>query len=162
MPRPSVRTTHPSAFLIVLAGLGALLAHPTSGGAQQPSGTVGSESRFPSDSAVLAILKERVGPGRSAGLVVGLLEADGSTRIVAWGDPGPGQVPMDGQSVFEIGSITKVFTATLLADMVLKGEASLDDPVQRFLPPGVTMPTRNGKEITLGLLSEQRSGLPRL
>lgn len=117
---------------------------------------------FPSDSAVLAILKERVDQGRSTGLVVGLLEPDGERRILAWGDPGPGQPPLDGESVFEIGSITKVFTATILADMVLRGEVSLDDPVQKFLPDGVTMPTRNGKEITLGALSEQNSGLPRL
>ncbi len=144
---------------VALAGL---LALPGSGGAQQPAATVGSGSPFPSDSAVLAILKERVGPGQSSGLVVGMLEPDGSTRIVAWGDRGPGQAPLDGQSVFEIGSITKVFTATVLADMVLKGEVSLDDPVQRYLPPGVTMPTRNGKEITLEHLSVQRSGLPRL
>ena len=148
----------PRASMVVAA----LLLHTGSGQGQQAPATGGSQSWFPSDSAVLAILKERVGPGLSAGLVVGMLEPDGSTRIVAWGDPGPGQPPLDGESVFEIGSITKVFTATILADMVLKGEVSLDDPVQRYLPPGVTMPTRNGKEITLGLLSVQRSGLPRL
>ena len=174
MPPSSIRPVHPSpappiraiparrGAILLATALAAFLAYPGSSGAQQSSAAVASESAFPSDSAVLAILKERVGSGRSAGLVVGMLEPDGRTRIVAWGDPGPGQAPMDGQSVFEIGSITKVFTATVLADMALRGEVSLDDPVQRYLPPGVTMPTRNGKEITLGLLSEQRSGLPRL
>ncbi|MFH1763633.1 MAG: serine hydrolase [Gemmatimonadota bacterium] len=172
-PEPKVRRAAvlPTTAMAALAALGALavfLAHPYSGEAQQPTATAtvaattGSEHRFPSDSAVLAILKERVEKAGVAGLVVGMLEPDGSTRIVAWGDSGPGQAPMDGQSVFEIGSITKVFTATVLADMALKGEVSLDDPVQRFLPPGVTIPTRNGKEITLGMLSEQNSGLPRL
>jgi CubicO group peptidase (beta-lactamase class C family) len=94
--------------------------------------------------------------------VIGLLEPSGATRILAWGDPGPGQPPLDGESVFEIGSITKVFTGSILADMVLKAEVSLNDPVQRYLPPGATMPTRNGIEITLGMLSEQNSGLPRM
>lgn len=117
---------------------------------------------FPSDSAVLAILKERVAQGRSSGIVVGLLEPDGRTRILAWGDPGSGQPPLDGNSVFEIGSITKVFTSTVLADMVLKGEVALDDPVQKYLPAGVLVPSRGGKQITLGALSEQNSGLPRL
>jgi len=117
---------------------------------------------FPSDSAILAILKERVEQGRSAGMVVGVLEADGSTRVVAWGDPGPEKLPLDRESVFEIGSITKVFTASILADMVLKGEVTLDDPVGMYLPPEVTVPSRNGIEITLGMLSEQNSGLPRM
>jgi CubicO group peptidase (beta-lactamase class C family) len=99
---------------------------------------------------------------RSAGIVVGLLEPDGSTRILAWGDPGPGQPPLDETSVFEIGSVTKVFTAALLAGMVQRREVALDDPVQKYLPAGVTMPTRGGKQITLAMLSEQTSGLPRL
>jgi CubicO group peptidase (beta-lactamase class C family) len=81
---------------------------------------------------------------------------------LAWGDPGPGQPALDGESVFEIGSITKVFTGSVLADMVLKGEVSLDEPVQQFLPLGATVPIRNGRELTLGMLAEQNSGLPRM
>ena len=121
-----------------------------------------SAQSFPSDSAVLAILRQRVEEGRSKGIVVGLVEADGRTRIVAFGDPGPGKLPLDGNSVFEIGSISKVFTSTVLAQMVLAGEVTLDDPAQRYLPASVTLPTRNGKEITLGTLSIQNSGLPRM
>ena len=164
LPAPCMPQARGLSLLLAttLTALAVLLFPPGNCGAQEAAVAVGSERYFPSDSAVLAILKERVGPGMAAGIVVGMLEADGSARFVAWGDPGPGQAPMDRQSVFEIGSITKVFTATILADMVLKGEVSLDDPVQIYLPEGVTVPTRSGKEITLGLLSEQRSGLPRL
>ncbi|HUQ45304.1 MAG TPA: serine hydrolase [Gemmatimonadaceae bacterium] len=117
---------------------------------------------FPTDSAVLAIIRQRVEEKRSAGIVVGLLEPDGRTRVIAYGDPGPGQPALDGNSVFEIGSITKVFTATVLAQLVQDGKVKLDDPVQRYLPSTVTVPTRNGKAITLGSLSEQNSGLPRM
>jgi CubicO group peptidase (beta-lactamase class C family) len=117
---------------------------------------------FPPDSAVLAIIKQRVEEKRSAGIVVGLLPADGKTRVIAFGDPGPGKPPLDANTVFEIGSISKVFTSTVLAQMVLDGKVALDDPVQKFLPAGVTMPTRNGKAITLGSLSTQSSGLPRM
>ncbi len=42
-----------------------------------------------------------------------------------------GDVAPDERTLFEIGSITKVFTATLLADMHLKGEVDLDDPASK-------------------------------
>ena len=64
-------------------------------------------------------------------------------------------------AIFEIGSITKVFTATLLADLSLEGLVALDDPVQRYLPDGVVLPVR-GRPITLADLATHRSGLPRL
>ena len=69
-----------------------------------------------------------------------------------------GHVPDGPRSIFEIGSITKVFTATLLADMAREGLVGLDEPVQRWLP-GV--PVR-GRPITLAELSTHRSGLPGL
>ena len=116
---------------------------------------------LPSDSAVLALIKQRVDDGRTVGVVVGLLERDGRRRIVAYGDPGPGQPPLDGNSVFDIGSITKVFTAILLAEMVLDGEVNLDDPAQKFLPSSVKVPQRNGRQITLAHLAMHNSGLPR-
>src|SRR5690606_34316923 len=58
--------------------------------------------------------------------------------------------------------ISKVFTALLLADMASKGEVSLDDPAEKFLPEGATIPERGGKKITLAHLSTHTSGLPRL
>ncbi len=119
-------------------------------------------SPFPPDSAVLAIIKQRVEEKRSAGIVVGLLDADGRTRIIAFGDPGKGQPPLDGNTVFEIGSISKVFTSTVLAELVKEGKVKLEDPVQKYLPPTVHVPARSGKEITLANLSEQNSGLPRM
>jgi D-alanyl-D-alanine-carboxypeptidase/D-alanyl-D-alanine-endopeptidase len=64
-------------------------------------------------------------------------------------------------TIFEIGSVTKVFTATVLADMVEEGLVALDDPVQRYLPEGVELPVR-GRPVTLGDLATQTSGLTRL
>jgi serine-type D-Ala-D-Ala carboxypeptidase/endopeptidase len=64
-------------------------------------------------------------------------------------------------TIFEVGSITKVFTATVLADMVEEGLAAPDDPVQRYLPDGVELPV-HGRPITLADLATQTSGLPRL
>ena len=74
----------------------------------------------------------------------------------------PGARPLGPRSVFEIGSINKTFTGTLLADMVNKNEVALADPISKYLPAGVTAPSRNGRSITLLDLATHRSGLPRL
>lgn len=133
--------------------LTALLLAPLAASAQQP---------FPPDSSLHATLARLVGAGRAAGVVVGLLEPDGSRRVVADGDPGPGGRPLDGESVFEIGSITKTFTGTLLADMVRRGEVALADPVATLLPDQVYVPVRHGKTITLLDITTHTSGLPRM
>src|SRR2546423_12792648 len=88
------------------------------------------------------------------GIVVGLLVPSGPRRIIAVG--------VDQAAVFEIGSITKTFTASILADMVDHGEVRLDDPVAKYLPPPGRVPSRNGKQITLLDLATQSSGLPRM
>jgi len=69
---------------------------------------------------------------------------------------------LDGHTIFEIGSITKVFTSLLLADMVERKEVALTDPVSKYLPANVKMPERNGRQITLENLATHTSGLPRL
>ena len=58
--------------------------------------------------------------------------------------------------------MTKIFTATLLADMVGRGEVALEDPVAKYLSAEVRVPQRGGKRITLLDLSTHTSGLPRL
>jgi len=114
---------------------------------------------LPSDSAVRALLTARVetfpdSGKHGTGIVVGLLDATGRRRIIALG--------VDSNAVFEIGSITKTFTASILADMVARGEVRLDDPVAKYLPDSAHVPSRNSKQITLVDLATQSSGLPRL
>ena len=93
-------------------------------------------------------------------IVVGLIDEKGS-RVVSFGNTVKGGgTPVDGKTIFEIGSITKVFTSLLLADMVAKGEVKLDDPVAKYLPKDVKVPARGGKEITLLDLATHFSGLP--
>ena len=115
----------------------------------------------PSWHSIRRIIGERVDAKRSAGIVVGVIDSDGR-RVAAYGDPGPGQPPLDASSVFEVGSITKVLTATLLADMVARGEVALDEPVALLLPQAVRVPTRGNRQIELMDLATQTSGLPRL
>jgi D-alanyl-D-alanine-carboxypeptidase/D-alanyl-D-alanine-endopeptidase len=68
----------------------------------------------------------------------------------------------DARTIFEIGSVTKIFTATLLAGMVNAGVAGLNDPISLYLPKDVKSPALNGREITLVDLATHTSGLPRL
>ena len=107
-------------------------------------------------------VRTRVDNGYNVGLVVGVVDEQGK-RYYSYGETslGNGALP-DESTVFEIGSITKVFTATLLADMVRRGEVELDDPIQLYLPTGVTAPTRRQASITLLDLATHTSGLPRL
>lgn len=68
----------------------------------------------------------------------------------------------DGDTVYEIASVTKVFTGLLLADAVVEGGVSLDQPAEEMLPAGVVMPRQRDRPITLGDLATHVSGLPRL
>ncbi len=112
--------------------------------------------------SIRAFLQQRIGvEKRDVGMVVGLVDEHGSS-IVSYGKMDDGASPeVNGNTLFEIGSITKTFTALLLQDMIERGEMKLDDPVAEYLPKSVRMPTRNGREITLFHLATHSSGLPR-
>ncbi len=117
---------------------------------------------FPADAQLLNIIKTRVEENRATGIVLGVLEADGQRRVVAFGDAGPGAAPLGAASVFEIGSITKVFTGILLAEMAARQEIDLNAAVQQYAHQGVTIPSRAGRDITLLDIATHRSSLPRL
>jgi serine-type D-Ala-D-Ala carboxypeptidase/endopeptidase len=117
----------------------------------------------PSDAQVREILAARVDQQKqSVGIVVGIIDANGR-RIFPYGslEKGDGR-KLDGNTLFEIGSITKVFTALVLTDMAQRGEVKLDDPIAKYLPPTVRMPQRDGRQITLVDLATHTSGLPRM
>jgi CubicO group peptidase (beta-lactamase class C family) len=67
---------------------------------------------------------------------------------------------VDGGTVFEIASLTKVLTALVLADMANRGRVKLDSPVSTCLPDGVQIPQHAGKQITFLDLATHTSGLP--
>lgn len=122
---------------------------------------VRSTVSLPSDSAIAAILRQRVESGKTPGIVVGVLDAAG-TRFISHGTGAPGAAVLAGTTLFEIGSITKTFTSTILADMATHGEVALDDPVAKHLPAGTRVPARGERVITLAGLAAHFSGLPRL
>lgn len=96
----------------------------------------------------------------NAAIVVGLIDENG-IQIFSAGtlDNGTEHKP-DGDSVFFIGSVSKTFTALLLLEMANRGEVKIDDPVAKYLPGSVTLPTHGGKKITLLHLATHSAGLP--
>jgi len=116
---------------------------------------------IPVEAKIKSIIKERVDKyHRNFGIVVGIVSEKGR-HIFSYGKVGKGRIlEVDGDTLFELGSVTKTFTATLLADMVVRGELSLDDPIDKFLPGFVNVPSRNGKKIKLIDLATHTSGLP--
>ena len=102
-----------------------------------------------------AILKDRT----FAAVVIGILDKD-QDHVFSFGE-WEGNAP-DRDSIYEIGSVTKVFTGILLADRVKAGVVKLDEPVQKHLPDGWTMPRRDDRDITLLHLATHTSGLPKM
>jgi serine-type D-Ala-D-Ala carboxypeptidase/endopeptidase len=117
----------------------------------------------PSDAEIRRILVNRIDKEKQGvGIVVGVIDAKGQ-RVVAYGSLEKGDKrPLDGDTLFEIGSITKVFTSLLLADMAQRGEVRLDDPIAKYVPATVKIPQRDGHQITLVDLATHTSGLPRM
>jgi CubicO group peptidase (beta-lactamase class C family) len=115
-----------------------------------------------SDAEIKTLLRDCIeGDRLGVGLVVGLVDPQGC-RVISCGKLDNGNSPdANGDTLFEIGSITKVFTRLLLYDMIARGEMNIDDPVQKYLPASVHMPTRHGQQITLWHLISHTSGLPR-
>ena len=113
----------------------------------------------PGTGEIRDILVKRVDQLKQAvGIVAGVIEP-GGRRVVAYGKLGKGDArAVDGDAIFEIGSISKIFTSLLLADMVNRNEVTLDDSAGKYLPENVTMPERSGKSITLPILPRIRPG----
>jgi serine-type D-Ala-D-Ala carboxypeptidase/endopeptidase len=128
-------------------------------GAQAPDSSNGRV--LPSDEDIRQILRQRVDvQGTGVGIVVGVIDASGA-RVVSYGQIAEGDPrSLDGDTAFEIGSMTKVFTALVLADMVRRGEVALENPIAKYLPAGARIPERNGQPITLLDVATHTSGLP--
>lgn len=116
---------------------------------------------LPTEVEVEAILNRHlIANNKATGVAVALVDA-GGIRVVTARRSGDSR-PVKIDSLFEIGSVSKTFTALLLAIADEKGEAKLDDPVEKFLPEGIKLRDSNDVPIRLVDLATHRSGLPRL
>ena len=107
------------------------------------------------------VIRTLVDNKTNAAMVIGLVDANG-TQFYGYGKTSnaTNATTVNENTLFDIGSITKTFTTTLLDDMVSRGIVKLDDPIEKYLPPTVRVPTYNGSEMTLEHLATHTSGLP--
>jgi serine-type D-Ala-D-Ala carboxypeptidase/endopeptidase len=69
-------------------------------------------------------------------------------------------IPVNNHTEFRLGPLSQIFIASVLAYFVNEGQLSLNDPVSKFLPKSMKVPTYKGKQMTLGDLATHTSGLP--
>jgi D-alanyl-D-alanine-carboxypeptidase/D-alanyl-D-alanine-endopeptidase len=105
------------------------------------------------------IIDQIVNKSKSA-IVIGFIGING-TSVYSFGNISESNNrPVNGNTLFNIDSITKTFTTLALADMVNQGLIKLSDPIEKYLPSNVTVPQFNGIKITIGDLATHTSGLP--
>lgn len=115
---------------------------------------------YPSIQEIENVIKKEIDNGRSNSIVVGIID-NGKENYICYGNPIEGKLQKaDERTIYEIASITKVFVNTIFADLLLKGELSLDDPILKYLPDTLMLQDQKGKEITLKHLATHTSGLP--
>lgn len=107
-------------------------------------------------------IKPLIEEGKLVGVSVGVINGD-SNAVFSYGKVhlDSNEVP-DGNTIYEIGSITKVFTTLLLADAAARGKADFNDTIDKFLPADVNVPDFNGRGIRLIDLATHTSALPRI
>jgi serine-type D-Ala-D-Ala carboxypeptidase/endopeptidase len=157
--RAMSRSPAQAALALLLASLVAC-SHPASS-PTTPTPATPRDPVGPHAAAVAAQIQPYFDAELLSGAVVGLVDGD-HTEIYGYGrrtDDKDADRP-DGRTVFEIGTLTQVFTSILLADAVARGEVAFDLPVANLVPLGVTVPTAEGQVITLEMLATHRSGLP--
>ena len=107
-------------------------------------------STFEITDQIKALTDERLDKNKTnAAIVIGFIDPNG-TQFYAHGKmSNANNATVDENTIFSIGSTTKVFTTILLADMVDKGLVKLDDPIENYLPSYVTVPQYKGHKITV-------------
>lgn len=112
--------------------------------------------------AAASLANAFIGDQWSTGLAIGIVDGE-SFETYGFGrrSAEDALVPNE-DTVFEIGSISKVFTSLLLADAVTRGELELEQPVNELVPNATQLPSFEGQQITLRHLATHGSGLPSL
>jgi D-alanyl-D-alanine-carboxypeptidase/D-alanyl-D-alanine-endopeptidase len=120
-----------------------------------------STSIFEITDEIKALINDSIDKNKTnAAIAIGFIDPNG-TQFYGHGKlSNTSNATVDENTIFSIGSATKVFTTILLADMVNKGLIMLNDPIEKYLPSNVTVPQYNGHKITIEDLATHTSGLP--
>lgn len=118
----------------------------------------GSPPALPED--VRGEIEKRINNQLSVGIVVGLVDTNGTSFYSFGRGSLDGRIVLNEDSVFQIASVTKLFTGDLMADSIARGEVTETDPLEKHLPSGVRVPSWNGRTITLLDLATHTAGLP--
>ncbi|KAG2478116.1 MAG: hypothetical protein NPMRTH1_760021 [Nitrosopumilales archaeon] len=106
-------------------------------------------------------LQQNIEDGFYEGIIIGTVDQY-NTEFFALGNISSESImPIDKNTKFEIASISKLFTATLLADLVSTSRVNISDSITKFLPSNTNISEEN-ENITLEQLVTHTSGLPRL
>jgi CubicO group peptidase (beta-lactamase class C family) len=164
------KVVFPSATISMFIGLDsankleAFLFQPYRDESAKKSGNIISNNHLSTelDKAVDSVAMAYMRQLPPVGLSIGILR-DGKTWFYGYGETvkGNGTSPDPG-TLFEIGSISKTFTATMLGIAIGQGKLKLDDPVNKYLPDSIPSLQYNGKIVTIRTLSNHTSGIPRM
>jgi serine-type D-Ala-D-Ala carboxypeptidase/endopeptidase len=113
-----------------------------------------------SNDDVRAALEQRFKGDRTGACIAAGVIDDGTIATAYYCADPNSQRAYDEHTAFEIGSITKTMTAALLAEFIARGEIALTDPIAKLLPPGTTVPSFDGREITVADIVTHTSSLP--
>lgn len=95
------------------------------------------------------------------GMSIAVIGLHGDKELIALGDVSKkSSIRISEYTQFRLGPLTQLFTAAALAYFVQEGRVHLNDPISKFVPKSMTLPTYQGKEMTLGDLATHTSGLP--
>jgi len=123
---------------------------------------VGGTAQATTDDALADVVRQRLhGDRTGACMAVAVIEQDAVARTYQCADA-KDAARIGPDAAFEIGSVSKTMTAALLADLILQGKGSLDDPLSAWLPEGTRVPDYQGKPILLRHVVTHTSGLPAL
>jgi len=108
---------------------------------------------------IVESIEKRIEEGITPSIALAIIDSSG-VQYFNFGKTAENGKEVDENTIYEIGSISKVFTGILLAQQVLEGDLKLEDEINSILPNDIKVPVMGDTEITLGNLADHTSGLP--
>ena len=110
---------------------------------------------------VVETIEKRITEGTTPSIALAVIDSSG-VHYFNFGKTASAGKLVDEHTIYEIGSISKVFTGIILAQQILDGQLKIDDKINDLLPDSIQVPVIGDKDITLGNLTDHTSGLPRM